>query len=147
MPPLRGHTVTVSFLAPTVLIAPAWISKCMRDKRNCEAGMTAGTEGSDVLTNDEAVQDEVIDAFGGDDHIIVTVPRGGSVILPTIAVNGGDGFDTLELDAVMLEQAEGSEFSGNLVAHASSGARTPISWTSIERLELSGKIPPEAGGH
>ncbi|HEX8573426.1 MAG TPA: hypothetical protein VF759_11815 [Allosphingosinicella sp.] len=75
--------------------------------------MATGTEGPDVLTNDQSLTSETIDALGGDDTINVRNPHPpGDPTLAgsTVTVDGGSGFDTLNLSAPYINLFPGSAF-------------------------------------
>jgi Ca2+-binding RTX toxin-like protein len=104
--------------------------------------MANGTEGNDILTNDSSVSDDVVNALGGNDIIRIVDP----VDEGTVSVDGGDGFDTLIINALSpaqdwaLEQglitAEGGFV--DLVYDQPFGFATRISYTSIEKLVITG---------
>ena len=100
--------------------------------------MTTGTDGNDTLTNRSDASD-VVDALGGDDVITARSVYLYNGTSGSVVINGGDGFDTLILnDRIMSLQ--GSGFNGSLLTRPGSSSpigQTSLSWTSIERLELT----------
>jgi Ca2+-binding RTX toxin-like protein len=98
--------------------------------------MTTGTEGPDNLTNDGTQTLETIDALGGDDVITVNRPTQ-PFSDRNIIVNGGDGFDTLIINANNYTISENQGFQGSLRIREGSGINWTVHWTSIERLELN----------
>jgi Ca2+-binding RTX toxin-like protein len=101
--------------------------------------MTTGTQGNDILTNDPAVDPETIDALGGDDVITVNRPDLSAYNSERlVTVNGGDGFDTLIVNANNYIFASNSGYDGFLRVREGNGINWYVSWTSIERLEING---------
>jgi len=101
--------------------------------------MVTGTEGPDNLTNDPSLTTETINALGGDDVITVTRPnRFGDA--DSVTVNGGSGFDTLILNTGFFISASASGFDGQVRVREGNGEGYHVFWTSIERLELSGRF-------
>jgi Ca2+-binding RTX toxin-like protein len=101
--------------------------------------MTTGTQGNDILTNDPAVDPETIDALGGDD--VITVNRPDLSFYNSerlVTVNGGDGSDTLIVNANNYIFASNSGYDGFLRVREGNGINWYVSWTSIERLEING---------
>ena len=99
--------------------------------------MTTGTEGNDNLTNDRFVQNEVIDALGGNDVIQLTHP---AMPAPSITANGGEGYDTLIFGGVIRGSSNISGYGGRVLIRQNSQTHYNVDWTSIERLELSGSL-------
>ncbi|HEX8380224.1 MAG TPA: hypothetical protein VF619_06730, partial [Allosphingosinicella sp.] len=104
--------------------------------------MTTGTEGNDNLANDVSLKHETIDALGGDDVIAVTRPTPTMSSGETVTVNGGSGFDTLIIDTgySYLNSLGANGFDGQMNVRAGSGINWTVSWTSIERLELTARF-------
>lgn len=99
--------------------------------------MPTGTEGDDILANDTSNPAEVIDALGGDDLITVTTPNLPSHPGPTVTVDGGDGFDTLIINA---NRIQGLSASGVVYLRPFNQSRPVIYYEGIERLELTASI-------
>src|SRR5215218_6618830 len=99
--------------------------------------MATGTEGNDNLTNEGTQSVETIDALGGDDVITVNQPSG-IFSDRIIEVNGGDGFDTLIINAGNYTIGGASGFDGSMRVRIANGVNWTTYWTSIERLELNG---------
>ncbi|HZF96322.1 MAG TPA: calcium-binding protein, partial [Allosphingosinicella sp.] len=105
--------------------------------------MTTGTEGNDTLTNDPNADPETIDALGGDDRITVNRPASqappGYADSAIVTVNGGSGFDTLvgggNFGRWEYDPATGN---GSYGIRSSSSFNYSVTFTSIERFELSG---------
>ncbi|HET9637700.1 MAG TPA: M10 family metallopeptidase C-terminal domain-containing protein [Allosphingosinicella sp.] len=105
--------------------------------------MTTGTEGNDNLTNDRTLKFETIDALGGDDVITVLRPNTSfNSTFETVTVNGGSGFDTLIVDTGYSNfyPISNSGFDGSFTVRSGSSNSWTVSWTSIERLELTAKF-------
>jgi Ca2+-binding RTX toxin-like protein len=105
--------------------------------------MTTGTAGNDTLTNDVSLKNETIDALGGDDVITVTRPNMSfNSSLETVTVNGGSGFDTLIVDTgyANFYGIGASGFDGSFTVRTSSLNAWSVSWTSIERIELTAQF-------
>jgi Ca2+-binding RTX toxin-like protein len=104
--------------------------------------MTTGTEGNDNLTNDTSLKHETVDALGGDDVITVTRPTPTITSGETVTVNGGSGFDTLIVDTgySFVNSLGATGFDGSFNVRGGSGINWTVSWTSIERLELTAKF-------
>ncbi|HEX8125459.1 MAG TPA: calcium-binding protein [Allosphingosinicella sp.] len=98
--------------------------------------MTTGTEGNDILANDPAVANETIDALGGNDFIIANTPDF-TVPQRQITVSGGDGYDTLVVNASNYIAGSASGFNGQISVRQGMGIGWSVSWTSIERLEIT----------
>jgi Ca2+-binding RTX toxin-like protein len=107
--------------------------------------MATGTEGPDVLTNDQSLSEETINALGGDDIIDVTNPHPANwsptTMVTRVTIDGGAGFDTLRLSGRRVNLSPNSAF----VNDGTSGASvfifewgSFISWSQIERLVVSG---------
>jgi Ca2+-binding RTX toxin-like protein len=102
--------------------------------------MTTGTEGNDNLTNDKDVSPETIDALGGDDVITVSRPNfpfSSGTGDKFIQVNGGSGFDTLIITTSWPIIGGASGYDGSMRIREGSSINWTVSWTSIERLEIS----------
>ena len=97
--------------------------------------MATGTEGNDNLTNEGLQLIETIDALGGDDVITVNRPSG-NFSERIIEVNGGDGFDTLIINANNYTRGGASGFDGQMGVREGSSTNWTTYWTSIERLEI-----------
>ncbi len=100
--------------------------------------MATGTEGNDNLTNDPALDPDTIEALGGDD--LITVNRPNSSFQNSerlVTVRGGEGFDTLVINANNYITASGSGFEGSLRVREGNGIGWTVAWSSIERLEIN----------
>jgi Ca2+-binding RTX toxin-like protein len=105
--------------------------------------MTTGTEGNDNLTNDVSLKNETVDALGGDDVITVIRPNTSfNSSLETVTVNGGSGFDTLKVDTnySTFYGISANGFDGSFTVRNGSLNAWSVSWTSIERLELTAQF-------
>ncbi len=104
--------------------------------------MATGTAGPDVLSNDQSLSSETIDALGGDDRIIVRTPfpPGGGNSVTSVTVDGGDGFDTLDLSAYPIYSLSPNFARIGEYATQSSSSTWPadISWSGVERLVVFG---------
>ena len=102
--------------------------------------MATGTPGNDSLTNDPTIGHDTIDALGGDDVITIRTPNDrGQPAGETVTVNGGDGFDTLIVNAGSAYLTFGATgYDGSVLVRY--GGRYQVFWTSIERLELTGAL-------
>jgi Ca2+-binding RTX toxin-like protein len=101
--------------------------------------MATGTEGNDNLANDPAVDPETIDALGGDDVITVNRPNSSFQNAERlVTVHGGEGSDTLIINANNYILASTSGYDGFLRVREGSSINWYVSWTSIERLEING---------
>jgi Ca2+-binding RTX toxin-like protein len=103
--------------------------------------MTTGTEGPDVLSNDPSLTSDTVDALGGDDVITFTLPHPASQTSPvnSVTFRGGDGFDTLKLGGSYVSLSAGSAFiASGLSGPFSYLGGTSVSWSQVERLEVSG---------
>ncbi|HEU0099488.1 MAG TPA: calcium-binding protein [Allosphingosinicella sp.] len=98
--------------------------------------MATGTEGNDNLTNDGTQSVETINALGGDDIITVNRPQG-IFTDRIIEVNGGDGFDTLIINANNYTIGGATGFDGSMRVREGSSVNWTTYWTSIERFELN----------
>jgi Ca2+-binding RTX toxin-like protein len=101
--------------------------------------VVTGTDGPDVLTNDPSLGSVTIDALGGDDVINVAHPRSSFEPFASVAVNGGDGFDTLRFSGSYVSLSATSAF----IATGRNGifgfiGPAGISWSGVERLVISG---------
>jgi Ca2+-binding RTX toxin-like protein len=105
--------------------------------------VTTGTEFNDSLSNDVTVDPETVNALGGDDIITVNRPDGTLEMRnPQVVVNGGTGSDTLIVDAAggRISAVNGSGLDGTLSVRYGNGLYYHLSWTSIERLEITGSL-------
>ncbi|HEX8224311.1 MAG TPA: calcium-binding protein [Allosphingosinicella sp.] len=104
--------------------------------------MATGTQGPDILSNDQSLSNETIDALGGDDRINVRTPfpPGGGNSVTSVTVNGGDGFDTLDLSAYPIYSLSPNSARIGEYATQSSSSTWPadISWSGVERLVVFG---------
>jgi Ca2+-binding RTX toxin-like protein len=101
--------------------------------------MTTGTQGNDILANDPAVDPETIDALGGDD--LITVDRPNSSFENSerlVTVFGGEGFDTLIINANNFIFSSASGFGGSIRVREASSLNWYVDWSWIERLEING---------
>jgi Ca2+-binding RTX toxin-like protein len=110
--------------------------------------MATGTEGPDSLTNDPANPHDVVNALGGDDVITIQKPSPTMNSGETVEVNGGGGFDTLivNMPGQRVQGLSGSGFGGNANFRDGIGIFWGLSWTSIERLEITGALFFGSGG-
>src|SRR5436853_2673348 len=103
--------------------------------------MATGTEGNDVLTNDQTLTNETIDALGGDDTINVRNPHPGSPnTLTRVTVIGGAGIDTLYLSANYISiLSHGSAFLHDGTGFGIADFQYPssVGWSGIERLVVT----------
>jgi Ca2+-binding RTX toxin-like protein len=105
--------------------------------------VTTGTQGNDNLTNDPNVDPETVDALGGDDRITIQRPTNqappGFSDTAAVTANGGSGFDTLvgfgNFSSWSYDPATGN---GGYGIRSSSNFSYSVTFTSIERFELSG---------
>jgi Ca2+-binding RTX toxin-like protein len=95
--------------------------------------VTTGTPGNDVLSNDQSVPNEVVDALAGDDRIIVTYPVRAN---DSVTVHGGDGFDTLEIS----DQFNGVDSRSFISVRKSSSIQGPVFYDGIERILVTGQM-------
>jgi Ca2+-binding RTX toxin-like protein len=104
--------------------------------------MTTGTEGNDNLTNDPAVRAETIDALGGNDIVTVGQPLKQDQYHASsdVQVLGGDGYDTLKVGGGVLRAVSLTDLGGTLMYRVSNSFNYSVSWSSIERLEISGSL-------
>jgi Ca2+-binding RTX toxin-like protein len=104
--------------------------------------MTTGTEFNDNLTNDPSIAHDQIDALGGDDVITIQKPtptmNGGE----TVQVNAGSGSDTLIIDTsyTNLSSLSATGNDGSVIVRGGNGIFYQVFWTSIERLEITGRF-------
>jgi Ca2+-binding RTX toxin-like protein len=104
--------------------------------------MATGTEGPDSLTNDPTNTNDVIDALGGDDLITIQRPNPTMNGGERVTVNGGSGFDTLVIDTnyTNLSSLNATGFDGSVIVRGGSNISYSVAWTSIERLEITGRF-------
>jgi Ca2+-binding RTX toxin-like protein len=104
--------------------------------------MATGTEGPDSLTNDPAVTHDVINALGGDDVITTQRPNPTMNGGETVEVNGGAGFDRLVIDTnyTNLSNLSATGYDGSVTVRGGTGIFYSVFWTSIERLEITGRF-------
>jgi Ca2+-binding RTX toxin-like protein len=99
--------------------------------------MTVGTEANDILTNDQAVSAETIDALGGNDVITIQAPLGAESGGKSVAVDGGAGRDTLIVENEgMWSALSGSGLGGSVQLLVAPGVYYTLSWSAIERVEI-----------
>src|SRR5687768_12830626 len=110
--------------------------------------MATGTEGPDSLTNDPSNPHDVVNALGGDDVITIQKPSPTMNSGESIEVNGGSGFDTLivNMPGQRVQGLSGSGFNGSANFRDGMGIFWLLSWTSIERLEITGALFFGSGG-
>ena len=110
--------------------------------------MATGTEGPDSLANDPSNPHDVVNALGGDDVITVQKPSPTMNSGESIDVNGGSGFDTLivNMPGQRVQGLGGSGFDGSANFRDGMGIYWLLSWTSIERLEITGALFFGSGG-
>ena len=104
--------------------------------------MTTGTPGNDNLTNDPSNPHDQIDALGGDDVVTIQRPSPTMNSGESVQVNGGSGFDTLivNMPGQRVQGLGGSGFDGSANFRDGLGIFWDLSWTSIERLEITGAL-------
>jgi Ca2+-binding RTX toxin-like protein len=99
--------------------------------------MPMGTQGNDVLNNDPGAAAETIEALGGDDTINITNLNVQGV--SEVAVDGGDGFDTLNLTAepyIYALSATSAVLMDGVLPPDTSGVE--LSYSQVERLVVHG---------
>jgi Ca2+-binding RTX toxin-like protein len=102
--------------------------------------MTTGTEGNDILTNDPALANEVVDALGGDDIITVQQPTFGQFSeIKNVKVLGGEGLDTLNLSGRFRTEDPTLE-NENILVRVNSMHHYRVEWSGIERLNMTGGL-------
>jgi Ca2+-binding RTX toxin-like protein len=102
--------------------------------------VTTGTEGNDNLQNDPALQNETVNALGGDDRITIVLP---APTPATVSVEGGSGFDTLIASPVLYSWTyDRSTGNGSYRAWGGADREYTVSFTSIESFELTGSFHP-----
>lgn len=103
--------------------------------------MTTGTNGNDNLSNDPNVFNETVDALDGDDVITIVTPNSLGNPGPLVTVNGGIGADRLIINTAGSFQAlTGAGTSGSLSVRFGPSQFYAVTWSAIERLELTGSL-------
>jgi Ca2+-binding RTX toxin-like protein len=102
-----------------------------------EDNMTTGTNGPDILGNDPDVQFETVLGLDGDDRITIVTPTTLGSPAPGVTVAGGNGFDTLIVNA----SGQFDNIAGNqiMIRFGETQSYT-VNFETIERLELTGTL-------
>lgn len=108
--------------------------------------MATGTQANDVLSNDPGAATDTIDALGGDDTINVTNLNVTGV--SQVAVDGGDGFDTLNLTAepYIFELGATSAILMDGVLPPDTGG-VVLNYSQVEQLVIYGRAYSDGGVH
>ena len=95
-----------------------------------------GTEGNDTITPTDAGNWDVF-ALGGDDTIIIQFP-GGDIATREVFVDGGNGFDILNIDPVGQMRSTGN--LDEIFFRGSSSQLANVSWINVERVTLTARF-------
>ena len=95
-----------------------------------------GTEGNDTITPTDGGDWDVF-ALGGDDTINIQFP-GGDIDTREVFVDGGTGFDVLNIDPIGQMRSTGNV--DDIFFRGSSSQLANVSWINVERVTLTARF-------